>query len=397
MFKKITLPIISATLALSQLAQSAEAERCPAPTETRRYVETKVFPDAAARPESMSIFYFLAEPVDAAKPFLVYLSGGPGDYMMPAQALPHAGFNVVYVHHRGLGCSRVLSDYRPRYTEPYFSMAYAAADLDEVRKDLLGPSGKWFVYGISYGGMLAQTYALKYPDAVSGLILDSTFYGSSQITAARDRFLPLFFPEGSEAQLQLEAAVHQYPEVRTDILRLAAYSTTYQVRTVYLPMLLKDVAAAPSLAEAEAILAEVRTPLYPMVGMAREITCRELWDYPQEGSNNTFYFPGFDDDCRSFKDFRAPFDTSAGLRDLHVRTMLWSGQYDPVTPSASMQRMQEWIQGSLLWTNLFAGHGLIREKPACAESLLELFAREASDSEIRRVMDAALCQSPPPV
>lgn len=154
----------------------------------------------------MNIFYFLAEPYDQSKPVLAYLNGGPGDYTMPPNAKPHPDYNVVYVHHRGVGCSKVLGDYRPRYVEPYFAMEYAAADLEEVRKDLLGPNGKWFVYGISYGGMLAQTYALKNSSHMEGLVLDSTFYASNQITFARNQFLDLFFPSGSAMQLKLQEA-----------------------------------------------------------------------------------------------------------------------------------------------------------------------------------------------
>jgi pimeloyl-ACP methyl ester carboxylesterase len=397
MFLRCAFVVALAFSSISRIASASDVERCPESSALYRSVETKVFPNDGSRNQKMSIFYFLTAPYDQAKPVLVYLNGGPGDYTMPANAWTHPDYNVVYVHHRGAGCSKVLSDYRPRYLEPYFSIDYAVADLEEVRKDLLGPDGRWFVYGISYGGILAQAYALKNAAHIEGLILDSTFYGSSQITFAREQLFDLFFLEDSSIHQQLQAVLTKYPEVRIEALRIAAYSSNYKLRAVYLPQLLQDLADSPSLTDAQALLERLRTPLYPKVGMAREITCREMWDFPLNDPRDEYYLPGFNDDCRAFKDFRAPFDYSEGLSALNVRTMIWGGKYDPITPLESMKRMNQWIPGSLLWANQFAGHGLIREKRDCAERLLSLFAHRASDAQIKTVMDSDLCQSPPAI
>ncbi len=81
---------------------------------------------------------------------------------MPGKAWSHEEYNVVYFHHRGVGCSKPLGDIRPSYREPFYSIDHAVEDLEEIRMDLLGLQGRWFVYGISYGGILAQAYALKY-------------------------------------------------------------------------------------------------------------------------------------------------------------------------------------------------------------------------------------------
>jgi len=46
-------------------------------------------------------------------------------------------------------------------------------DLEGLRKAL--GIEKWSVIGYSYGGMVAQAYALKYPASVAKLILSNTF------------------------------------------------------------------------------------------------------------------------------------------------------------------------------------------------------------------------------
>jgi pimeloyl-ACP methyl ester carboxylesterase len=98
------------------------------------------------------------------------------------------------MHHRGLGCTKVLAPENPTpvpWEVGRFGMDRAVEDLEAIRKDLLGASAPWFVYGISYGSLLAQKYAFKYPDMVAGLILDSTAYDSDEISITRHRFFDL--------------------------------------------------------------------------------------------------------------------------------------------------------------------------------------------------------------
>ncbi len=59
------------------------------------------------------------------------------------------------------------------------------------------------------------------------------------------------------------------------------------------------------------LLQRFRPPIYPKVGMAREITCREMWDFPLNDPRDEYYLPGFTIDCLAFKDFRSPFDFSS--------------------------------------------------------------------------------------
>ncbi len=96
---------------------------------------------------------------------LVLLHGGPG--------ATHHGFHpcfsraasfarVIYYDQRGCG----LSDFEPGKG---YSLDQAVDDLDRLRKAL--GVDQWVVLGHSYGGLLAQCYAMKYPENVKGLVL----------------------------------------------------------------------------------------------------------------------------------------------------------------------------------------------------------------------------------
>ncbi|MBK5219876.1 MAG: alpha/beta fold hydrolase [Thermoleophilia bacterium] len=61
----------------------------------------------------------------------------------------------------------------PRYAG--YTTGEAAHDLDAVRRAL--GLGKVFFYGDSYGTLFGQAYAVRYPDSLRGLILDSAYPG----------------------------------------------------------------------------------------------------------------------------------------------------------------------------------------------------------------------------
>jgi len=112
---------------------------------------------------------------------LILVSGGPGD--------PHSPFHpffsrladryqVIYFDGFGVGKSD-----RAQSNKQY-AFARDVDDLEGLRK-ALGFS-KISLLGHSYGGMVAQAYALKYPAAVSRLILIDTFYSGEMWQANND-------------------------------------------------------------------------------------------------------------------------------------------------------------------------------------------------------------------
>jgi len=96
---------------------------------------------------------------------VVLLHGGPGathHYFHRSFSKASKFAKVIYFDQRGCGSS----EYNPG---DGYSISQAVDDLKKL-KNSLGIK-QWFVLGHSYGGLLAQRYALKYPEGVLGLIL----------------------------------------------------------------------------------------------------------------------------------------------------------------------------------------------------------------------------------
>lgn len=98
---------------------------------------------------------------------IVLINGGPGGthhYFHPWFSALKKKHQLIYYDQRGSG----LSDFNP---DSGYTFRQAAEDLEKLRLKL-GIS-KWIVYGYSYGGALAQLYALLYPEPILGMILNS--------------------------------------------------------------------------------------------------------------------------------------------------------------------------------------------------------------------------------
>jgi proline iminopeptidase len=107
-------------------------------------------------------------------PPLMIVHGGPGashDYFLP-YLLPLARQNrLVFIDERGSGRSEKLDD-------PIgYTVENMVEDVEAVRREL--GLGKVSLLGHSYGGVLAQAYALKYQLNLTHLILASTFASTS--------------------------------------------------------------------------------------------------------------------------------------------------------------------------------------------------------------------------
>ena len=101
---------------------------------------------------------------------LVIVHGGPGashDYFLP-YLLPMARHNrVVFIDERGSGRSEKLDD------PAGYTVENMVEDVEAVRQAL--DLGKISLLGHSYGGALAEAYALKYQKNLTHLILGSTW------------------------------------------------------------------------------------------------------------------------------------------------------------------------------------------------------------------------------
>ncbi len=102
---------------------------------------------------------------------IVLIPGGPGNshlYFTPWFDELSKNYKVIYFDAFGRGKSS-----RAKNMEEY-SFQRDVDDLEGLRKAL--SIDKWSVLGHSYGGMVAQAYAIQYPNSVDRLILLDTFY-----------------------------------------------------------------------------------------------------------------------------------------------------------------------------------------------------------------------------
>ena len=102
---------------------------------------------------------------------IVLIPGGPGNshiYFTPWFDELAKNHKVIYFDAFGRGMSDRAKD------SSEYTFKRDVDDLEGLRKAL--GFDKWSVLGHSYGGIVAQAYALEYPNSVKKLILSNTFY-----------------------------------------------------------------------------------------------------------------------------------------------------------------------------------------------------------------------------
>jgi len=132
---------------------------------------------------------------------LMIVHGGPGashDYFLP-YLLPLARHNrLIFIDERGSGKSEKLDD------PSGYTVENMVEDTEAVREGL--KLGRISLLGHSYGGVLAQAYALKYQANLTHLILCSTFHSTAKMNEVFHRMLAGMAPELRERIFSLEKA-----------------------------------------------------------------------------------------------------------------------------------------------------------------------------------------------
>ena len=132
---------------------------------------------------------------------LVIVHGGPGashDYFLPYLLPLMRTSRLIFIDERGSGRSSKLED-----THQY-TIANMVEDIENVRQALA--LGRISLLGHSYGGALAQAYALKYQQNLSHLILGSTFASTKKLNAALAKMKSELSPKDRERVGALESA-----------------------------------------------------------------------------------------------------------------------------------------------------------------------------------------------
>jgi len=127
------------------------------------------------------------------KPVMFVLHGGPGcdhSYFRPFLHPLAAEMQLIFVDHRGNGRSS-------RADESSYTIEQMADDLEALRGHL--GLGQVWVLGQSFGGMVAQVFATRYPDSVTKLLLADTTPSMQFWDEAQDAALEMATPGQLEA------------------------------------------------------------------------------------------------------------------------------------------------------------------------------------------------------
>ena len=186
--------IPSAVLSLALLLTSAATGRTASPA-----AGAAVFPIEQGYVDAGDVLLYY-ESIGRGEP-LVVVHGGPGashDYFLP-YLIPLARHNrVVFLDERGSGKSTKLEDPKG------YTVEAMAEDVETVRKAL--GLGRINLLGHSYGGVVAQAYALKYQQNLAHLVLSSTFSSTRELNEDLKRMKDALPAEARERVDKLEAA-----------------------------------------------------------------------------------------------------------------------------------------------------------------------------------------------
>ena len=245
------------------------------------------------------------------RPVAFAIHGGPGgDHsgFKPGYSALTQAMQVVYFDHRGQGRSA-------RGDASRWTLDENVEDMEALRRHLgLGPIVS---IGTSYGGMVAQAHAARYPDAVSHLVL--------LVTAAHGGFIP-----AAEAFVGAHGTAEQQAACAT--LWAGAFADAAAVKRYYAAM-------GP-------LYARKHDPAKAAEGQARTI-------HSPEALNRAFGPDGF----------LRRFDLRPELRRITAPTLVISGAHDWICPPAFGEEIHRLIPGSRYVVFEQSSHSLRVDEP----------------------------------
>jgi len=269
---------------------------------------------------------------------LVVVHGGPGadhTYFLP-YLLPLARTHrLIFIDERGSGRSQRLQD------ASLYTVENMVEDVEDVRQAL--NLGKISLLGHSYGGVLAQAYALKYQQNLSHLILGSTFPSTREMNEVLAREKAQMPPAKLKRLNELEAAGLFGKGEIWEHGRYTAEYANLAWGPGYFPFLY---GARPDSTYDPASGAPTNWELY-----------REMW-----GSHGEFIIDG---NLKSV-------EYVDRLPTIHVPTLIIAGDHDECDPALSKE-MHEKIAGSQLVILPNSGHMNFVDQPDLWEKAVESF------------------------
>jgi proline iminopeptidase len=269
---------------------------------------------------------------------LVIVHGGPGashDYFLPYLTPLARHYQLIFIDERGSGRSQTLEDVSA------YTVENMVEDVEAVRQAL--GLGQVSLLGHSYGGVLAQAYALKYQKNLSALILASTFSSTKALNEVFAQMKEKMPPELRDRINRLESDGlyghgRDYEKNR--------YTTEYMTAAWgdgYFPYLYRN---RPD-------------PNYDPIdnGKMSWALYREMW-----GSQGEFIVDG---NLKSV-------EYTDRLATIKVPTLLLAGDHDECDPSMS-RVMQAKIAGSKLVILPESGHMTFVDQPGLFEKAVEDF------------------------
>jgi proline iminopeptidase len=270
---------------------------------------------------------------------LVVVHGGPGadhTYFLP-YLLPLARTHrLIFIDERGSGRSQRLQD-----TSQY-TVENMVEDVEDVRQAL--KLGKISLLGHSYGGVLAQAYALKYQQNLTHLILNSTFPSTKQMNEVLAREKAQMPADKLKRLNELEAAGLFGKGQAWEHGRYPAEYAALAWGPGYFPFLY---GARPD---------ATYDPMGQETGTSWELY-RAMW-----GEHGEFIIDG---NLKSV-------EYVDRLNTIHVPTLIMAGNHDECDPSLSLE-MHAKIAGSQLVILPNSGHMNFVDQPDLWEKAVEDF------------------------
>jgi proline-specific peptidase len=331
--------ILAGLLLLAATSAQAQQKAVPASAATSAvYPVQEGFVDA----HGVLIYYTT---IGRGAPLMI-VHGGPGashDYFLP-YLLPLARHNkLIFIDERGSGRSQKLED------PAGYTVENMVEDVEAVRQGL--GLGKIALLGHSYGGVLAQAYALKYQKNLTQLILCSTFSSTKAINDVFVRMKQNMSPElrGSIDKMEAEGLYGHGKDYEKN-----RYTNDYMVAAWgegYFPYLYQN---HPD-------------PNFDPIGMGNTAwdLYREMW-----GSHGEFVIDGN----------LSSVEYTDRLSTIHVPTLITAGDHDEADPSMS-KVMHEKIPGSTLVILPKSGHMTFVDQPGMFLGAVETFLHPPAANE----------------